>query len=59
MKNLMRNGKIKVFEEYYSSHESEETSPPSDSEDEENEVGRPNICHKIRKEVKTTRKIDI
>jgi transposase InsO family protein len=47
------------FEEYYSSHESEETSPPSDSEDEENEVGRPNICHKIRKEVKTTRKIDI
>jgi hypothetical protein len=31
------------FEEYYSSHESEETSPPSDSEDEENEVGRSDI----------------
>jgi hypothetical protein len=31
------------FEEYYSLHESEETSPPSDSEDEENEVGRPDI----------------
>jgi len=31
------------FEEYYSSHENEETSQPSDSEDEENEVGRPDI----------------
>jgi hypothetical protein len=31
------------FEEYYSSHESEETSPPSDSEDEENDVSRPDI----------------
>jgi hypothetical protein len=31
------------FEEYYSSHESEETSPPSDSEDEENDVDRPDI----------------
>jgi hypothetical protein len=39
----MRNGKIKVFEEYYSSHESEETSSPSDSEDEENKVSRPDI----------------
>jgi len=31
------------FEEYYSTHESEETSQPSDLEDEENEVGRPDI----------------
>jgi hypothetical protein len=31
------------FEEYYSSHKSEETSPPSESEDEENDVGRPDI----------------
>ena len=33
------------FEEYYSSHESEEISQPSDLEDEENEVK-----HTIRKE---------
>jgi len=31
------------FEEYYSSHESEETSPPSDSEDEENDASKPDI----------------
>jgi hypothetical protein len=31
------------FEEYYSTHESEETSPPSESEDEENDVSRPDI----------------
>jgi hypothetical protein len=31
------------FEEYYSSHESEKTTPPLDSEDEENEVNRPDI----------------
>jgi len=31
------------FEEYYSSQESEETSPPSDLEDEENDVDRPDI----------------
>ena len=29
------------FEEYYSTHESEETSQPSDLEDEENEVSKP------------------
>jgi hypothetical protein len=31
------------FEEYYSSYESEETSPPSESGDEENDVDRPDI----------------
>jgi hypothetical protein len=31
------------FEEYYSSQESEKTSPPSDLEDEENNVDRPDI----------------
>jgi hypothetical protein len=31
------------FEKYYSSHDGEETSPPSDSEDEENDVSRPEI----------------
>jgi len=31
------------FEEYYSTHESEETSQPSDLEDEENEVSKPDI----------------
>jgi hypothetical protein len=31
------------FEEYYSTHESEETTQPSDSEEEENDVGKPDI----------------
>jgi len=31
------------FEEYYSLQESEETSPPSDLEDEENDADRPDI----------------
>jgi hypothetical protein len=31
------------FEEYYSTHESEETSQPSDFEDEENDVNKPDI----------------
>jgi len=31
------------FEEYYSTHESEEASQPSDLEDEENEVSKPDI----------------
>ncbi len=35
--------KDQSFEEYYSTQESEETSQSSDLEDEENEVGRPDI----------------
>jgi len=31
------------FEEYYSTHESEETSQPSDLEEEENEIDKPDI----------------
>ncbi len=43
--NLAGKGFInwQSFEEYYSTHESEEASQPSDLEDEENEVSKPDI----------------
>jgi hypothetical protein len=48
------------FEEYYSSQESEDTSTPSDLRMKRMIwILQIYICHKIRKEVKTTREIDI